>query len=49
MEQCDIEFSKCKVPKTSLLGGVGEGLDIVQTVMNQNKYLHTFAVIKNLK
>ena len=49
IEPCDIEFSKCKVPKSAVLGGVGGGLNLVQSIMNHNKFLHTFAVIKLLK
>ena len=49
IEPCDIEFAKCKVPKCAVLGDVGGGLNLVQSIMNQNKFLHTFSVIKNLK
>ena len=49
VEACDVQFNKCKIQKSSVLGKVGEGLKIVQAVANQNKYLQTFPVIKYLK
>ena len=30
VEACDVQFSKCKIPRSSVLGNVGEGLKIVQ-------------------
>merc|ERR1719397_866903 len=49
LEVSDVEFINCKVPQSSVLGGVGEGLKIVQSLENQNKYLQSCALIKYLK
>ena len=49
VEVSDIQFCNCKIPKSAVLGKVGEGLKIVQAVANQNKYLQTFAIIKYLR
>jgi len=49
LEVSSVEFINCKVPKCSVLGTVGGGLKIVQSLENQNKYLQTCALIKYLK
>lgn len=49
LEVCDVKFDQCHVAANCVLGQVGEGLKIIQTVTNHNKYLQSFAIVKYLK
>jgi len=49
VECCDVELVNCKIHKSAVLGNIGEGLEVIQSVSNQNKYLQTFAIVKYLR
>jgi len=44
----DVEFN-CKVSKNAFLGKLGDGAQIMQTLLNQNKFLTAAGIITNLK
>ena len=48
LEYVNVEFN-CKVSKYSILGKVGEGGQMIQSVQNQNKFLVAAGLITNLK
>ena len=48
-EVCDVVFDQCILSENSVLGGVGDGLKIIQAVTNKHKYLQAFPIIKYLK
>ena len=48
LDYASVEFN-CKVSKYSILGKVGEGGQMIQSVQNQNKFLVAAGLITNLK
>ena len=48
LDYASVEIN-CKVPKRSILGKVGEGGQLIQSVQNQNKFLVAAGLITNLK
>jgi len=46
---CDVKFDNCKVPKHCVIGGVGGGLAVLQSVLHHHKYIQAAGVITNLK
>jgi len=49
LEVCDVKLSNCKVPKHCLLGVAGGGVDVLQSVLHQHKYMMAAGVVTNLK
>ena len=48
LEYANVEFN-CKLSKYAILGKVGEGGQLIQSVQNQNKFLVAAGLITNLK
>jgi len=49
MGVCDVKFNNCKVSKKCLLGEVGGGVSVLQSVLHQHKYMQAAGIVTNLK
>lgn len=49
LEACSVTFNNTIVPKTAVLGEIGDGINILLGIMHRNKYLSGAAIVGNLR
>jgi len=49
LDLCDVTFTDCKVPISSILGEEGEGLKVLSSITHHNKFLMAAGIITHLR